>query len=54
MIYDVVYSLLVLIEKLTFFNKQFYGFIIFLILTIKKGQKHVDVLFHLFSDICIK
>ena len=28
MIYDVFYSLLVLIEKLTFFNKQLSGFII--------------------------
>ena len=28
MIYDVIYSLLVLIEKLEFFNKQFYGFVI--------------------------
>ena len=28
MIYDVIYSLFVLIEKLTFFNKQFSGFIV--------------------------
>ena len=26
MIYDVIYLLLVLIEKLTFFKKQFHGF----------------------------
>ena len=28
MIHDVIYSLFVLFEKLTFFNKQLYGFII--------------------------
>ena len=31
MIYDVIYVLLVLIEKLAFFNKQLQGFIISLI-----------------------
>ena len=31
MIHDVIYSLLVLIEKLAFFNKQLQGFIISLI-----------------------
>ena len=36
MIYDVIYSLLVLIEKLEFFNKQFYGFVISLKLTTSK------------------
>ena len=32
MIYDVIYSLLVLIEKLAFFKKQFHGFIMSLTL----------------------
>ena len=32
MIHDVIYSLLVLIEKLAFFNKELHGFIIYLTL----------------------
>ena len=31
MIYDAIYSLLVLTEKLAFFNKQLYGFIMYTI-----------------------
>ena len=35
MIYDFIYSLLVLTEKLAFFNKQLLGFMIFLTVQVK-------------------
>ena len=44
MIYDVIFSMLVLIEKFAFFNKQLQGFIISLILKAKFGEDflHID------------
>ena len=40
MIYDVIYSLLVLFEKLAFFNKQLQGFII------SSMEMYMDYRFH--------
>ena len=45
MIYDVIQSLFVLIEKLAFFNKQLWGFIISLILLIQEWLALIRFMF---------